>query len=365
MTKFKLALFSGVATIAFATPTFAQDQDSAGTSADAGNDDTIVVTATRREESLQDVAASVVSVDPEVFTLSGKTSVEDLIRYTPGLYFQDTEGVAGRGTITARGIPQLGATPVFATYIDDAPLTSNTPYNQGSFISIDSLLLDIERVEIVKGPQGTLFGATSVGGMLRYVTKKPALEEFRATAGVDIHSVKGGEIGQTYNGRVSIPLVPGKLGLSLGAYYQDTAGYPERVNPATGAIIDEDIGGSEIQGYAADLLYQATDNLDFRFKYLRQESSSEDIFTVNLAGLGSTDGLFSDYSTVSTGDFLDLTTELFSGSINYGFGWATLTSTTSHSSVEQDVFSDLTAAFAPTVDFLFGLAPGTTTSNHS
>ncbi len=365
MRKFSLALLAGTAAVGIASPSLAQDgADSEEVAENGGeNDNTIVVTATRREVNLQDVPAAVVSITPEDFTLNGQTSIKDLIRYQPGLLFDEADGAASRGTITARGIPQLGATPTFATYIDDMPLTSNTPYNQGAFIAIDGLLLDIERVEIVKGPQGTLFGATSVGGMLRYVTKKPALYDVRGTATADLHTVRGGEIGQTYNGRVSVPVVEGKLGVSVGAFYQEIAGYLTRHDPATGAIIEDDVGGSDIHGFAGDILFQATDNLELRVKYMRQETKSDDLFSVQLAGgPDSTDGLFADYSTISTGDDLDLTSEYISGSIDWDLDFATLTSTTSWSNVRQDVNADVTAAFSGFIDLITGQAPGTTQS---
>ena len=208
MRTFSLLVVSLIAA-GLASPAVAQDSGSS-----ASGFDEITVTATRRAESLKDVPAAVVAVDPEEFVFAGLTSVEDVIRYTPGVFFDDG-GRRGRGTITARGIPQFGATPVFSTYIDDTPLNSNTPFNQGAFISSDGLLLDVERIEIVKGPQGTLFGATSVGGLLRYVTRKPTLDEFRGTFGVDYNSIDSGDNGTTINGRVSIPLVEDQLGVTL------------------------------------------------------------------------------------------------------------------------------------------------------
>ena len=222
-----LSAVAAIVVVGLSLPALAQDSDSSDTTYDE-----ITVTATRRAESLKDVPASVVAVDPGDFVVSGLTSIEDIVRYTPGVFFDDG-GRRGRGTITARGIPQFGATPVFSTYIDDTPLNSNTPYNQGAFISTDGLLLDVERIEIVKGPQGTLFGATSVGGLLRYVTRKPALDEFRGTFGVDYNSIGSGDNGTTINGRVSIPLIQDQLGVTLAAFKQETAAYVDRVDPVT------------------------------------------------------------------------------------------------------------------------------------
>ena len=363
MTTFKTAFLGSVAAIAFSIPALAQTAPASDTtdSDEVSVQDTITVTTSRREESLQDVPASVVAVDPEAFTLTGKTTIQDVIRYSPGLFFND-QGNRGRGTITARGIPQAGTTPVFATYVDDSPLTSNTPYNQGAFINLDGLLLDVERVEIVKGPQGTLFGATSVGGLLRYITRDPSLDEFRATIGADYHSVSDGGSGSIINGRVSLPIVKDRLGVTLSAYQEDTAGYTNRVDPATGATLEEDIGSTEIEGYAADVLFRANENLDISVKYLLQKNSADDDRQVNLAGTGSTDGLFGDFDTINQNSFIDIETELIAADIEYDFGWATFNSTTSQSTVKQDIDVDLTTAFGGFIDLFTGQAPGTTTN---
>ena len=357
MRTFSLLVVSLIAA-GLASPAGAQDSGSS-----VSGFDEITVTATRRAESLKDVPAAVVAVDPEEFVFAGLTSVEDVVRYTPGVFFNDG-GRRGRGTITARGIPQFGATPVFSTYIDDTPLNSNTPYNQGAFINTDGLLLDVERIEIVKGPQGTLFGATSVGGLLRYVTRKPALDEFRGTVGVDYNSISSGGDGNIINGRVSIPLVENKLGVTLAGFRQETPAYVDRVDPLTGDVIASNIEGSEIDGVAADILYAPTDNVELRLKYSKQDTTAEGDNTVQLAGLGTTESAFTstEFGTVADVSPIDLSLEVLSASIDIDFGWATLTSSTSNVEQTQDVTSDFTAQFAGLADLLSGQPPGTTTS---
>jgi len=325
------------------------------------NFEEIVVTAGRRQQSLQDVPASVVAISPEDFTLKGLQQIRDVLSYLPGIQYNEV-GTPGRGTISARGVPQSSATPVFGIYLDDTPLTSNTNFSNGANTLLDGLLLDVERVEIIKGPQGTLFGATSVGGLLRYISRDPALEEFRASFSADTSVVKDGEWGHTFSGRVSIPLIKNKLGITVAAYYQEQPGFVDYVDGATGALLQEDVNGGEAEGYSADLLFTPTEELEIRFKYLRQENSAQSLSNVSLVDENGIDGLFGDYGSIEAPGPINLDFEIYSGTLNYDFGGFTLTSTTSHTEYENATIQDLTAAFGGFTDLLSGAAPGTTTA---
>ncbi|MBL4803159.1 MAG: TonB-dependent receptor plug domain-containing protein, partial [Emcibacter sp.] len=161
--------------------------------------DEIIVTASRRAQALQDVPASITTVNPVEFTNSGLTSIGDIIEYTPGFNINRGNGQRGRGSITARGVGQQGATAVVAVYVDDIPMTSNSGFADGGAMFFDGLLGDIERVELIKGPQGTLFGATAIGGAIRYITKKPALSEMRGGGSVNLSDTKRGGFNQIYS----------------------------------------------------------------------------------------------------------------------------------------------------------------------
>lgn len=347
-----------ISALALSTGVVAQDQDTDNQELEL---EEIIVTAGRREQSLQDVPAAVVAITPEDFTLRGLQQIEDVLNYIPGVQYTEV-GSPGRGTISARGVPQSSATPVFGVYVDDTPLTSNTNFSNGANTLLDGLLLDVERVEVIKGPQGTLFGATSVGGLLRYISRDPALEDFRASFSAEMNKVEGGSWGQTYSGRVSVPVIKNKLGITVSAYYQDIAGYLDSVDPATGSVLVENSDDAEVEGYAADLLFTPTEKLEIRLKYIKQETSTNLQSLVDLAGEDTTEGLFGDFDTVNTPGPINLDYEIYSGTLNYDFGGFTLTSTTSHTEYDNQTLTDLTAAFAGLADLLSGNPPGTTTS---
>ena len=321
----------------------------------------IIVTAGRREQSLQDVPAAVTAINPGDFTAKGLKQVGEILNYTPGVTFTDI-GTKGFGNISARGVPQSSSIPVFGVYLDDTPISTNSTFSGGSTVMFDAMLMDIERVEVIKGPQGTLYGATSVGGMMRYISRDPAMEELRVTAGADVATTKDGEISQVYNGRVSVPLVKNKLGITLSGFWQDIGGYVDFMDSATGNLIEEDVDGSENLGYAADLLFTPTEELRIRLKYMKQETDYGIDSSVQLATYTSDEPLIDGYTTIAEpGDnYLDY--EIISGSIDYDFDNVTLTSTSSWVEYTFGGSSDYTSIYGPVVDFYDGRDPGTTTN---
>lgn len=317
----------------------------------SGGIDEIVVTASRREQSLQDVPSAVVAVDPADFTTQGLQDLQDVIAYTPGLQF-NTLGRPGSGSISARGVPQASSTAVFGIYVDDTPVTSNSGYTLGQAFFLDGLLLDLERVEIIKGPQGTLFGATAVGGMVRYISKKPSLDEVRGSIGVDYNSISSGDNGHTINGRISFPIIEDTLGVTLAAFTRTDAGYVDRQDPSTFAL-EKNANETDVDAYSIDILFQPTDELDIRIKHLNQEIDSNGASEVLLVDATTTDGLLGDFTNVISPDARLVEYEVSSATINYDFGFATLSSTTSFTDYETSATTDFTGTFLGTVNGSF------------
>jgi len=354
----KISLLTAVSALALPAAVSAQDANIGGDGEKAI--DEIIVTAGRREQSLQDVPMAVTAISPGDFKFKGLTGIKEILDYVPGVNFNTGSSQPGAGTISARGIPQSSATPVFGIYLDDTPLTSNTNFSNGAAILLEASLFDIERIEVIKGPQGTLFGASSVGGLLRYISRDPSTDEFRGSVSAEVNSIKDGELGQKYSGRISVPLIKDQLGITLSANYQDIGGFLDHVDGA-GGLIEDDVDGGTVEGYAADLLFKPTDELKFRFKYLKQSSENRIGSAVDLAGIDNDDLLFGK-STRSSPASSTLDFDIASGTLTYDFNGATLTSTTSYTKYAIASSSDLTAQFAGFVDFLSGSAPGTTTS---
>jgi len=325
-------------------------------------DDTeiITVTASRRVQALQDVPAAIVAIKPNDFSDAGLTTVSDIVEYTPGFSITRSKSQRGQGAITARGVSQLGNTAVVSIYVDDIPMTSNSGFAGGGTLFFDGLLGDIERIEMIKGPQGTLFGATSVGGAMRYITKKPALETTRSGVGVDFSSTKDGDFNQRYSGFVSLPVIDNKLGLTVAGFYDDHGGFVDRIDTTTGNIIKEDADSSRNKGFSADLLFVPTDKMELRLKALQQKSEFNGTSKIRLNGIDKkpTYGYLISDDQLST-NLVENT--LVSGSLDYYFDELTLTATSSFVKYESDNVVDFTSKFSGLVDLIQGNPAGTTT----
>ncbi|WP_417451930.1 TonB-dependent receptor domain-containing protein [Kordiimonas sp.] len=299
-------------------------EDTAEQSADYVLED-IVVTANRREQNLQDVPLAISVVKPDEFKGRGLVTLSDMLAYTPGMTTNNEGAPPGLGTLTARGVGQFSHSPVVGVYIDDVPVNSNL----NSEFFIDASLLDVERIEVLKGPQGNLYGSTSLGGAVKYITRKPALEEFRGDASANVSSTKHGGFNQIYSGRISTPIVNGKLGITVSGFYQDDAGLFDYVDGATGDVLAENGDTYERYGYAADLYWAASDRFGIRMNYTRQstEWAGSGVSYLN----ADYDAALGNYRTTGNPDDVQtIKTDLLSATINYEFDWATLTSVTAY-----------------------------------
>ncbi|MDE2725065.1 MAG: TonB-dependent receptor, partial [Gemmatimonadota bacterium] len=222
----------------------------------------IVVTATKRTQSLQDLAGSISALDDAQIKLRGVANTEDLIAYVPGANF--TKG-AGNTFVSIRGVGvSLGqgfADPSVATHIDGVFLART---NMGSL-----QMIDLERAEVLRGPQGTLYGRNATGGVINFISKKPT-EEFEGS-----FSVGAGSWDKvTADGYISGPITDKLLG-RLSASYSDHDGYYDTVAPRSGHIADE-----RHESFRAMLRYLPTENLTIDLSVSYEEEEYHDISQV-------------------------------------------------------------------------------------
>ena len=232
---------------------------------DQGGTD-IVVTAQKREERLLDVPAAISVVGGKRLEEFKSSQLADIAAYVPGLQI-DGSGTPGQTVVSLRGIAPLGSSATTSTYIDEAPVGSSSLYARSSSFTADLLPYDIDRVEVLKGPQGTLYGASSIGGLLKYVTKTPDLDMLEARAGADIFTIahSGGGVG--YNGRVglNLPIVTDTLAIRGSYTYQHTPGYIDNV--ATGA---KNVNKFNQQSARMALLWKATESFSLKLSGMWQ-----------------------------------------------------------------------------------------------
>jgi iron complex outermembrane receptor protein len=186
----------------------------------------VVVTATRRNERLQDVPLSVTAFSQKDLTAKGIVGYEGLARETPGVVLN--KPTANFNNFTARGIATNGyganLQSTVAIYIDELPISTI-----GNTTVLDPNLFDVERVEFLRGPQGTLFGSGSLSGALRILTKSPDLDEVDASALVDFGLTGSDSLRQRYNGMVNLPIVKDQLALRVVGFYRHEEGYVDNL----------------------------------------------------------------------------------------------------------------------------------------
>ena len=229
---------------AAASPAFAQTaaSDKAQTVAE------IVVTATRHAESLSKVSASVVALSEKALDVRGVKGISDISRMTPGVQLNQN-GFGTQSDIAIRGIDSQVGAATTGIYIDDTPI--QTRIVGYSATNTYPLVFDLDRVEVLRGPQGTLFGAGSEGGTIRFITPQPSLTRFSAYARTELSGTDGGDV--SYEGGVAVggPIVQDKLGFRVSLWDRHDGGYVDRkdLNPEPGfnAPVHKNVNWSDTQ----------------------------------------------------------------------------------------------------------------------
>jgi iron complex outermembrane recepter protein len=184
----------------------------------------ILVTAQKRSQRLQDVPMSVTAISADDITRSGARDFNDLLLSVPGVSYAGTQ--LGLSHFSIRGISTTAANPTVGVLLDDISLVTISTAFSGA---TQPMPVDLERVEVLKGPQGTLYGGSAMGGAIKYVTKKPALNDFSVSVGAELASVDHG--GVSYGGEsfINLPLVDDHLALRMGGAYRFDAGYIDNI----------------------------------------------------------------------------------------------------------------------------------------
>ena len=229
-----LTLLSGAAVLALtaAGPAKAQDQTaSAAGPAAAGNPDMeeIVVTATRRAEDIRRVPITVTAYSQTQMDEQGIKQIDDLARLTPDIQFIHTSGSAGNNSanISIRGIfSDVGASTT-GIYIDDTPIQTR---NVGYFSSNPfPKIFDLDRVEVLRGPQGTLFGAGAEGGAVRFLVPQASLTDYSGYARTEVADTVNGDPSYEAGVAVGGPIIDDKLGFRVSGWSRNDGGYIDRV----------------------------------------------------------------------------------------------------------------------------------------
>ena len=245
--SFRGALLGASATVAVASPALAQSTQPPAV-------EEVVVTALKRATNLQDTPISISAVTSETIANSGVQSIADLGATVPGLTFVNSGPSFSR--VVIRGINAAGE-PTVGVYYDETPVTGSIGAGNNAGGSTPELrLFDVERVEVLRGPQGTLYGSGSMGGTLRTIYKKPSYVFETALDGSLSKTEGAGDWNYEAQGMVNIPLAQDKAALRVVGFYREAAGYIDNTY-----LNDSDVNEMETWGGRALLRLEPTENL--------------------------------------------------------------------------------------------------------
>ncbi|WP_181160168.1 TonB-dependent receptor domain-containing protein [Sandaracinobacter neustonicus] len=225
----------------------------------------ILVTATRRAVSVQEVPMAVTAIGEEQLERMGANGFADFYRSVPGLLF--SEGDRNAGGFTIRGIASTGGDnqATVAVYLDELP----TDDSRGARSVMDIDLFDVSRVEILRGPQGTLFGSGAMGGAVRVITNKPDTGAFSGKGQATLSTIHDGAENYELKGVLNVPLVAGRLALRTTGYYIHDGGFVDNV--ATGR---KNANESRTYGGRASLRFEPSETLSLTATAILQDTDT-------------------------------------------------------------------------------------------
>ncbi len=222
-----------------------------------------MVTALRRTSTVQSAPLSIVALSGDTLAKAGATQLNDYFRQVPNLNV--TAGQGGNNRISIRGVNSAGEATV-GLYYDETPVTgpSGTSQDSGA-VAADLNLFDVERVEVLRGPQGTLYGASSMAGTLRVIFNKPDYRGYDFASEAQVSSTHHGSMGYFFKGMINAPIVSDMLAVRLVSYYEQRPGWIDNVRFGTKNVDDQTNWGlrgliglkpDELTTITATLIYQ-------------------------------------------------------------------------------------------------------------
>jgi iron complex outermembrane recepter protein len=308
----------------------------------------VIVTAARRAESLSQVGSAVSAISGDVLLESSANGLQDYIAFLPGVSLT-SQGAAGYGVVAIRGIAPQGNGAATATYVDEIPVGASGATTRSAFFTADIDPEDLQRVEVLKGPQGTLYGASSMGGVIKYVTKDPNLTRTESTSSEDFNYVQHGSGGLKVRGSLSVPLIDGQLAIRASAYYRHDPGFIEDIGlQGRGVGRDNNLGGR------ITLLFAPNDAVSVKLSASVQNNRQVGLSVVdtNVEDFAPTYGAYQQLRYQREG--LSENTRLYSSEIHYRSGHFDLLSATGFSQLYPTGYADDTQAFQT-----YGLGPVT------
>ncbi len=280
--KAALTYTLATATVVFSSTAWAQIATEGDRAASSEQIEVVTVTAQKRKEDPNKVAMSISAVSGESLLAQHVGDFTDLTRVVPNISFTAASGNGGAGpgtsNIEIRGISSAAGAATVGIYLGEVSLTVGNVYTMGT---IEPKFFDIDRVEVLRGPQATLYGASSMGGTIKFVPNEPDLKEREFTTYTEASSTKGGSMGYSANVVGNIPLKTDELALRIGVQAQRTGGFIDQAD-GNGAIIADNINEVDDQELRLALKWKPSRMLTVSPSLYYQRVDAQDIAAFNL-----------------------------------------------------------------------------------
>ncbi len=314
-----------------------------------GNTQDIVITATKRPQVLLDVPQSVSVVSGATLEAQHATNFQDYLKLVPGLQLnQDTPG---EGRLIIRGVNTGGVASTVSVYVDESPFGSSSGLVNGAVLAGDFDTFDLNRIEVLRGPQGTLYGASSLGGVLRFVTNAPSTTAFEIRGRAGLEAVDGGNLGYNVDGVINVPL-SSTLAFRASGNYRKDAGFIDSIGTG-GSNLAKNINSDKVYGGRASLLFRPSSAAKITLTAIAQNIDADEptVIEADSVTLTPLHGL-SESQFVP--EISNLHYRLYNATGVFDLGFANLTTSTSFSKQDQNLRNDLTVAISGALEPLIG-----------
>ena len=344
-------LAAGAARAGDATAASANAAADTSSASDVGE---VIVTAQKRAENVRTVPVSISALGGEAVKVERITSFDDLSRAVPDVAF-NSAAMEGVTNISIRGVSSTAGSATVGTYIDDVSVTTPNLFYEGN---VEPSLPDLQRIEILRGPQGTLYGDSSEGGTIRYISQAPKLDTYTADVTGDISDTEHGGLNYAATVNVNIPVIPDKFAIRVAVSHAYDSGWIDHYSQdlvdyapvGGGALEQRGVNWDRSDTFHVIAEIAPTDDLTITpaFYYRHFHANDSSAFYIDMPGLG----LYDEDKTTQEPDSDDF--GVASVTVRKSFGWADLTSVTSyfdrqHARIEDgNYFNSVVFAF----DFL-------------
>ena len=352
-------LMIGVAAPAYAAQPVPEEQEAQAanqevntrTPADDNQPTEIVVTAQKRAQTLIDVPQAVSVIGGAALEQQHADTFSDYLKLVPGL--QIDESTPGASRLIVRGVNTGGVASTVGVYVDETPFGSSSGLANGAVLAGDFDTFDLDRIEVLRGPQGTFYGASSLSGVLKFITRLPSTTGVTVRGRVGVEAVDGGDMGYYGNLAANLPLTD-DLAFRASGTYRKNGGFIDSIGTG-GSDRAKNINDSKSYGGRGSLLYRPTDAISLRLSAIVQNIKADASSVIE----SDPDTLERLYGRLSQSQFIpqftDVKYRVYNGTATFDLGFADLTSSTSYGTQKQQLRGDLTNGLSPLITTIFGV----------